>query len=88
MWVYLSFSLLPLASLLVSAICKASSDSHFAFLHFFFLHLLFIHWPNEGTSDLIVFEAFCYQRYSEKVEICGILFGKFILSLLKGIFTQ
>ena len=31
-WVYLSFSPLPLASLLFSAICKASSDNHFAFL--------------------------------------------------------
>ena len=35
-WVYLSFSPLPLASLLFSAICKASSENHFAFLHFFF----------------------------------------------------
>ena len=34
-WVYLSFSLLPFASLF-SAVCKASSDSHSAFLHFFF----------------------------------------------------
>ena len=33
--VYLSFSPLPFASLLFSAICKASSDYHFAFLHFF-----------------------------------------------------
>ena len=39
-WVYLSFSPLPLASLLFSAICKASSDSHFAFLHFFFLGMV------------------------------------------------
>ena len=31
-WVYRSFSPLPLASLLFSAICKASSDNHFAFL--------------------------------------------------------
>ena len=31
-WVYISFSLLPLASLLFSAICKALSDNHFAFL--------------------------------------------------------
>ena len=30
-WVYLSFSSLPFASLLFSAICKASSDNHFAF---------------------------------------------------------
>ena len=30
-WVYLSFSPLPLVSRLFSAICKASSDNHFAF---------------------------------------------------------
>ena len=36
-WVYLSFSPFPFASLLFSAICKATSDSYFAFLHFFFL---------------------------------------------------
>ena len=33
--VHLSFSPLPLASLLFSAICKASSGNYFAFLHFF-----------------------------------------------------
>ena len=33
---YLSFSPLLFASLLFTAICKASSDSHFALLHFFF----------------------------------------------------
>ena len=33
-WIYLSFSLLPLAFLLFSAICKTSSDNHFVFLHF------------------------------------------------------
>jgi len=41
-WEYLSFSPLPLASLLFSAICKASSDSHFAFSHFFFLGMVLI----------------------------------------------
>ena len=41
-WVYLSFSSLPLASLLSSAICKASSDNHFAFLHFLFLGMVLI----------------------------------------------
>ena len=30
------------ASLLFTAICKASSDSHFAFLHFFFLGMVLI----------------------------------------------
>jgi len=38
--VYLSFSPLPFASLLFSAICKASSDNHFAFLHFFFFGMV------------------------------------------------
>ena len=41
-WVYLSFSPLPFTSLLFSAICKASSDNHFAFLQFFFLGMILI----------------------------------------------
>ena len=41
-WVYLSFYPLPFTSLLFSAICKASSDNHFAFLHFFFLVMVLI----------------------------------------------
>ena len=41
-WVYLSFSPLLFASRLFTAICKASSDSHFAFLHFFFLGMVLI----------------------------------------------
>ena len=35
-WVYLSLSALPFTFLLSSAICKASSDNHFAFSHIFF----------------------------------------------------
>ena len=38
-WEYLFLSPLPLASLLFSAICKASTDCHFAFLNFFFLQI-------------------------------------------------
>ena len=41
-WVYLAFPPLPLASLLFSAICKASSDNHFAFLPFFFFSMVLI----------------------------------------------
>ena len=41
-WIYFSFSPLPLASFLFSAICKASSDNHFALLHFFFLGIFLI----------------------------------------------
>ena len=39
---YLSFSPLLFASLLFTAICKASSDSHFAFLYFFFFGMVLI----------------------------------------------
>ena len=41
-WGYLSFSPLPFDSLLFSAICKLSSDNHFAFLHFFFSWMVLI----------------------------------------------
>ena len=41
-WVWLSFSPLPFASLLITAIYKASSDSHFAFSYFFFLRMVLI----------------------------------------------
>ena len=39
-WVYLSFSPLPFTSLLSPAICKSSSDNHFAILHFFFFGMV------------------------------------------------
>ena len=38
----LSFSPLIFASLLFTAICKASPDSYFTFLHFFFLGMVLI----------------------------------------------
>ena len=41
-WAYLSFSPLLFTSLPFTAICKASSDSHFSFLHFFFLRMVLI----------------------------------------------
>ena len=41
-WVYFSFSPLPLGSIFSSAICKASSDNHFAFLHFLSLGMVLI----------------------------------------------
>ena len=60
----ISFSSLPLTSLLFSAICKASSDNHCAFLHFFFLGMVLfttsrtmlqasIHSSSGTLSDLI-----------------------------------
>ena len=55
------FFSLPLASLLFSAICKASSDNHFVFLHFYFLGMALITelpqgWENrllEGTDKTL-----------------------------------
>jgi len=41
-WGYLSLSPLIFTSLLSSAVCKASSDNHFAFLHFFFFGMVLI----------------------------------------------
>ena len=41
--VYLFFPHLLFASLLCTAIYKASSDNHFAFLHFFFLQMVLVH---------------------------------------------
>ena len=50
---YLSFSLLPFSSLLFIAICKASPDSHFAFLHFFSMGMVLIpvSYTTSRTSD-------------------------------------
>ena len=63
-WVYLFFSPLSFISLLFSAICKASSDNHFAFLHFFLLEMVLViafwimlwtsaHSSSSTLSDLI-----------------------------------
>ena len=41
-WEYLSFSPLLFSSLHFTAICKASSDNHFAFLHFFYMGMVLI----------------------------------------------
>ena len=55
-WLYLFLSPLLFPSL-SSAVCKASSDNHFAFLHFFFLWdgfghcLLYISWTSVHSSS-------------------------------------
>ena len=59
-WVYLSFSPLPLTSLLFSAICKSFSDNHFAFLHFFILGMVLITASYTMSWTSIVLQAF-YQ---------------------------
>ena len=77
-WIYLSFSPLPLTSLLFTAICKASSEDHFAFLHFFSLGMVlipasckcykppFIVLQALCLSDLIPWVYFSLQLYNHK----------------------
>ena len=76
-WVYLSFSPLPFTSLLFTAICKSSSDNHFAFLHFFFLGMVLIpasctmlwtsvHISSGTLSDLNPWIYFSFTLYSHK----------------------
>ena len=60
-WVYLAFSSLPFTSFIFSAICKPSSESHFAFFHLFFLGTC------QGTfnfkwSNVILFFVCCFSR--------------------------
>ena len=73
----LSFSSLPLSSLLFSAICKAFSDNHFAFLHFFFLGMVLItasctmsrtsvHSSSGTLSDLIPWIYLSLPLYNHK----------------------
>ena len=59
-WVYLSLSPLPFASLLFSAIFKASSDNYFAFFHFFLL-------------GMILVTAFCTMLWTSVHSSSGIL---------------
>ena len=61
-WVYLSFSPLPFASLHFAAICKASSENHFAFLHFFFLGIVLI-------SDSCTMSGTCIHSSSGTLSI-------------------
>ena len=51
-WIYLSFSPLLFASLLFSAICKASSDSHLGLVTFLFLGDGFDHRPLYDVTNL------------------------------------
>ena len=78
-WEYLSFSHLPLASLLFSTIFKPSSDNYFAFLHFFFLEMVLIpvsctvsqtsiH-SSSGTlsiKSIYSLESICHLLYNHK----------------------
>ena len=95
-WVYLSFLPLPLASLLFTAICKASSDNHLAFLHFFFLGMVLItasytisrtsvHSSSGTLSELIPSIYFSLPLYNHKGFDLGHIWMFYWLSLLSSI---
>ena len=76
-WISLSFSPLPLASLLFSAIWKAFSDNHFVFLHFFFLGMVLnttsctmlrtsVHSSSGTLSDLMSWICLSLSVYNHK----------------------
>ena len=76
-WVYLSFSPLLFPSLLLTAICKASSDSHFAFLHLCSLGMVLlpvsctlsqtsVHCSSGSPSDLVPYIYFSLPLYNHK----------------------
>ena len=67
-WVYLPFSPLPFTSLLSSAVCKASSDNHFAFLQKFF------------SFCRKIFKATCHQ--GGKFGVCSSSFHIFVESII------
>ena len=71
------FSPLPFASLLFTAICKASLDTHFAFLHFFSMGMILIpvsctmsrtciHCSSGTLSDLIPSIYLSFPLYNNK----------------------
>ena len=69
-WVYLAFSSLPFTSFIFSAICKPSSESHFAFFHLFFLGTC------QGTfnfkwSNVILFFVCCFSRTLYSLSVPG-----------------
>ena len=70
-WMYLSFSPSLFPSLLFTAICKASSDSHFAFLHFFFLGMVLISCLIPLQSQHLVTFCICYVLYQTCVQELG-----------------
>ena len=69
-WVYLSFSPSPFTSLLFTAICKASSDSHFAFLHFFFLGMVLITAPCTLSGLQVLTHTHLWMRLLPKLKPC------------------
>ena len=96
-WVSLSFSPLLFTSLLFTAICKASSDSHFAFWHFFSLRCSWFLSPVQCHEPLsIVLQALCLldlihwiywspPLYNHKEVYLGHIWMAYYFSLLSSI---
>ena len=92
---YISFSPLLFASLLSTAICKASPDSHFAFSHFFFLgwvlisvfhHVLDLGWDTWFLCTLVSLSLKCNIIYPGNTEIPETCYAS--VSLVKLLLLQ
>ena len=73
--VYLFLSPLPFASLLFSAICKASSDNHFAFLHSFSLGCLWSPPPIQCYEPLSIVQALCLSDLIPGIYLSPLLYN-------------
>ena len=73
-----SFSPLPFTSVLFSAICKAFSDNHFAFLHFFFLGMVSI------TTSCVMFQTSIQSSSGTLPDLIPWIYLSLILYNYKG----
>jgi len=72
-WVYLSSSALPLASLLFSAICKASSNNYFPFCIFFSL--------GDGLDHCLLYSTGGWWMVYQKLQNTPMIFKGIIIKL-------
>ena len=78
---YISFSPLPLASLLFSAICKSSSDNDFAFLHLFFSGYKFVQRRGKNVTLVVCF----LMQLKREIKKCLKLADYFLLLETPGL---
>ena len=84
--VYLSFSSLPFASLLFSAICKASSDNNFASIFFFLISGSYFAQSLSSNTFLLYSEKF-KKWYIHRLWLLSVVSG-WVLNLVKCLYSS
>uniref|UniRef100_A0AC11DHG0 Uncharacterized protein n=1 Tax=Ovis aries TaxID=9940 RepID=A0AC11DHG0_SHEEP len=87
-WLYLSFSPLPFASLLFSAICKASSYNHFTFRNFFVFGMVLVITSCTILMRLPQMILFCEQRPDFGWSGYGYALALFVVVFLQTLILQ